>query len=86
MTFKAWADEHFGGIRWAFAVFNADGSNSVTLREWRHACRIYGFNQGSSSLFKPLTSRAVHILLQAIYIYIRTISFISIISITSDVM
>ena len=54
-TFKAWADEHFGGIRSAFAVFDADGSNSVTLREWRHACRIYGFNQGSSSLFKPLS-------------------------------
>ncbi|CAJ1326964.1 unnamed protein product, partial [Effrenium voratum] len=51
-TFKKWADDNFGGIRSAFVVFDADGSNSVTLREWRHACRIYGFNQGASSLFK----------------------------------
>lgn len=33
---------------------SGDGSNSVTLREWRYACRIYGFNSGASSLFKQL--------------------------------
>ena len=53
-TFKAWADDNFGTIRSAFAVFDSDGSNSVTLREWRYACRIYGFNSGASSLFKQL--------------------------------
>eukprot|EP00438_Fugacium_kawagutii_P005776 Skav228437 [mRNA] locus=scaffold3558:172793:178853:+ [translate_table: standard] len=53
-TFKAWADDNFGGIRSAFAVFDSDGSNSVTMREWRYACRIYGFNQGAANLFKQL--------------------------------
>jgi len=58
-TFKKWADENFGGIRSAFMVFDADGSNGVTLREWRHACRIYGFHQGASSLFKQLDAEGV---------------------------
>ncbi|CAK9036228.1 unnamed protein product [Durusdinium trenchii] len=58
-NFKAWADQNFGGIRSAFAVFDDDGSNSVTLREWRHACRIYGFNQGASSLFKQLDAEGM---------------------------
>ncbi|CAE7207961.1 ehhadh [Symbiodinium pilosum] len=53
-TFKKWADDNFGGIRSAFMVFDSDGSNGVTLREWRHACRIYGFHQGAASLFKQL--------------------------------
>lgn len=58
-TFKAWADDNFGGIRSAFAVFDGDGSNSVTMREWRYACRIYGFNQGAASLFKQLDAEGM---------------------------
>ena len=38
---------------------SGDGSNSVTMREWRYACRIYGFNQGASSLFKQLDAEGM---------------------------
>lgn len=58
-VFKKWADDNFGGIRSAFMVFDSDGSNGVTLREWRHACRIYGFHQGASNLFKQLDAEGV---------------------------
>jgi len=52
--FKTWADTEFGGVRSAFGAFDEDASNSITLKEWRHACRIYGFNNGAVALFKEL--------------------------------
>jgi hypothetical protein len=29
------------------------------MREWRYACRIYGFNQGAASLFKQLDAEGM---------------------------
>jgi len=43
-NFKAWADEEFGGVRSAFQVFDNDGSNEVSYREFRQTCRAYGFD------------------------------------------
>merc|ERR1719317_1764697 len=40
-SFKLWADEQFGSVRSTFSVFDEDGSNSVTGREFRRAARIY---------------------------------------------
>jgi len=53
-NYKEWADDEFGGVRSAFSVFDSDGSNSLTLKEWRHACRVYGFVGNSKNLFSAL--------------------------------
>eukprot|EP00928_Gymnodinium_smaydae_P053853 TRINITY_DN37756_c0_g1_i1.p1 TRINITY_DN37756_c0_g1~~TRINITY_DN37756_c0_g1_i1.p1 ORF type:complete len:705 (+),score=165.78 TRINITY_DN37756_c0_g1_i1:137-2251(+) len=53
-TFKRWCDEEFGGVRSAFGVFDADGSNEVTYREFRRSCRIYGFEGNVHTLFHAL--------------------------------
>jgi Ca2+-binding EF-hand superfamily protein len=54
-NFKAWADEEFGGVRAAFTVFDNDGSNEVTYREFKRTCRSYGFDcQDVRSVFQAL--------------------------------
>lgn len=52
--FKKWAEEEFGGVRSAFQVFDSDGSNEVSYREFRRACRAYGFTGDVHSLFHAL--------------------------------
>eukprot|EP00927_Polykrikos_kofoidii_P012175 TRINITY_DN15237_c0_g1_i1.p1 TRINITY_DN15237_c0_g1~~TRINITY_DN15237_c0_g1_i1.p1 ORF type:complete len:767 (+),score=120.86 TRINITY_DN15237_c0_g1_i1:158-2302(+) len=52
--FKHWANEEFGGVRSAFAVFDSDGSNEVSSREFRRSCRIYGFEGDVHTLFRAL--------------------------------
>lgn len=52
--FKIWADEEFGGVRSAFGVFDNDGSDEVTYREFGRACRVYGFEGSVHSLFHAL--------------------------------
>lgn len=49
--FKHWCDEEFGGVRSAFGVFDSDGSNEVSYREFRRSCRIYGFEGDCHLLF-----------------------------------
>jgi len=44
----------FGGVRHAYKVLDDDGSNSVTLSEFRKACRVYGFDQNAVPLFRAL--------------------------------
>jgi len=53
-SFRRWADEEFGGVRYAYGVFDSDGSNQVTFREFRRACRIYGFDGNVHTLFRAL--------------------------------
>lgn len=55
-NFKAWADEEFGSVKSAFSVFDNDGSNEVTFREFRKACRTYGFPESVDikSVFEAL--------------------------------
>mmetsp|Transcript_99173 Transcript_99173/g.190426 ORF Transcript_99173/g.190426 Transcript_99173/m.190426 type:complete len:767 (+) Transcript_99173:71-2371(+) len=52
--FKSWADEEFGGVRSAFGVFDNDGSNEVSFREFKRACRAYGFNHDVKTVFQAL--------------------------------
>mmetsp|Transcript_130469 Transcript_130469/g.230586 ORF Transcript_130469/g.230586 Transcript_130469/m.230586 type:complete len:766 (-) Transcript_130469:9-2306(-) len=52
--FKSWADEEFGGVRSAFGVFDNDGSNEVSFREFKRACRAYGFNYDVKTVFQAL--------------------------------
>eukprot|EP00928_Gymnodinium_smaydae_P011293 TRINITY_DN14186_c0_g1_i2.p1 TRINITY_DN14186_c0_g1~~TRINITY_DN14186_c0_g1_i2.p1 ORF type:complete len:838 (-),score=171.73 TRINITY_DN14186_c0_g1_i2:191-2704(-) len=54
MSFKLWATEEFGGVFYAFGVFDDDGSNSISSLEFRSACRIYGFPDDAVSLFRAL--------------------------------
>jgi len=43
-SFKSWATEEFGSVRSAFSVFDSDGSNEVGWKEFKKACRVYGFD------------------------------------------
>mmetsp|Transcript_39865 Transcript_39865/g.72609 ORF Transcript_39865/g.72609 Transcript_39865/m.72609 type:complete len:763 (-) Transcript_39865:54-2342(-) len=53
-AFKRWAEEEFGSVRTAFGVFDTDGSNEVSYREFRRACRAYGLNADVHTLFHAL--------------------------------
>lgn len=52
--FKFWSDQEFGSTRLAFAVFDADGSNELTRKEWRKACMAFGYPGDSRALFEKL--------------------------------
>lgn len=52
--FKKWADDSFGGVRSAFAVFDSDGSASLTLREFRQNCRMYGYKGSAVEIFRAI--------------------------------
>jgi len=52
--FKRWAEEEFGSVRSAFGVFDSDGSNEVSYREFRRACRAYGLDRDVHTLFYAL--------------------------------
>eukprot|EP00747_Dinoflagellata_sp_TGD_P095898 gnl/TRDRNA2_/TRDRNA2_166648_c0_seq1.p1 gnl/TRDRNA2_/TRDRNA2_166648_c0~~gnl/TRDRNA2_/TRDRNA2_166648_c0_seq1.p1 ORF type:complete len:801 (-),score=144.13 gnl/TRDRNA2_/TRDRNA2_166648_c0_seq1:54-2456(-) len=54
LGFKNWADAEFGSVRSAFNVFDTDGSNEVSYREFRRACRSYGFERDVHALFHAL--------------------------------
>jgi Ca2+-binding EF-hand superfamily protein len=51
LGFKRWADDEFGGVRSAFTVIDSDGSNEITLKEFKRACRSYGFEGNCKRLF-----------------------------------
>lgn len=53
-TFKKWADDSFGGLKSAFNVFDIDDDRCIDFREFRHCCRIYGFDGNISSIFQIL--------------------------------
>mmetsp|Transcript_31720 Transcript_31720/g.91082 ORF Transcript_31720/g.91082 Transcript_31720/m.91082 type:complete len:752 (+) Transcript_31720:136-2391(+) len=53
-AFRTWATQEFGSVASAFGVFDMDGSNSLSMREFNRACRIYGFGGHASSLFRTL--------------------------------
>jgi Ca2+-binding EF-hand superfamily protein len=52
--FRDWCAEEFGGVRYAFEVFDASGDNEVNYREFRRACRIYGYQGRPHPLFHAL--------------------------------
>lgn len=58
VTSKKWADDQFGGVRSAFSVFDDDGSNEVTYKEFRQACKIYGFYGDVLLLFRALDAES----------------------------
>lgn len=51
MNFKSWAEKEFGGVRAAFGVFDEDSSNDVSRKEFRRACRSFGFDGDCDSIF-----------------------------------
>lgn len=54
VEFKKWADEEFGGVRSAFKVLDADGSGALHFKEFKAACRNYGFPGDCKMLFQCL--------------------------------
>lgn len=56
LSFKTWCDEEFGGVRSAFEVFDTDRGGEVSYREFRRACRVYGYAREVTSLFHALES------------------------------
>jgi len=46
--------EEFGSVRSAFTVFDGDRSGQMSMQEWRHACRIYGYDGCARLLFRAL--------------------------------
>jgi hypothetical protein len=54
IDFKRWADAEFGSVKSAFSVFDYDKSRSLSLREWRRCCRIYGYDGCARLIFRAL--------------------------------
>mmetsp|Transcript_4417 Transcript_4417/g.10265 ORF Transcript_4417/g.10265 Transcript_4417/m.10265 type:complete len:605 (-) Transcript_4417:189-2003(-) len=54
MDFRTWAVDEFGSVRSMFAVFDEDSSKSLSLKEFKRACRIYGFRGHLRGLFNIL--------------------------------
>ncbi|CAE7543370.1 ALMT9 [Symbiodinium sp. CCMP2456] len=54
MEFRTWALDEFGSAKGAFAVFDRDGSNTLTFQEFRAACKIYGYEGHAKRLFSAL--------------------------------
>merc|ERR1719161_1490467 len=54
LSFKAWADNEFGGARNAFKVLDADNSGELTFREFRRTVRDFGFEGSPMALFEAL--------------------------------
>jgi hypothetical protein len=54
LSFKAWADNEFGGARNAFKVLDADNSGELTFREFRRTVRDFGFEGSPKALFEAL--------------------------------
>mmetsp|Transcript_154937 Transcript_154937/g.495441 ORF Transcript_154937/g.495441 Transcript_154937/m.495441 type:complete len:283 (+) Transcript_154937:85-933(+) len=52
MGFKRWAMEEFGSVRSAFKTIDTDGSNDLTLKQFRIAMREYGFQGDATVLFE----------------------------------
>lgn len=53
-VFAKWCVDEFGGVRSAFSVFDASADNEVSYREFRRACRIYGYDKDVQKLFRAL--------------------------------
>jgi len=56
LDFRNWAVKEFGSVKSMFAVFDEDNSKSLSLKEFKRACRIYGFRGHLKSLFNILES------------------------------
>merc|ERR1712079_590207 len=54
IEFKDWADNEFGSVRSAFKVLDKDSSGQLTYKEFRGACRNYGFSGDLRVLFQCL--------------------------------
>mmetsp|Transcript_47752 Transcript_47752/g.153760 ORF Transcript_47752/g.153760 Transcript_47752/m.153760 type:complete len:734 (+) Transcript_47752:239-2440(+) len=54
MDFKRWVDQEFGGCRYAFKAMDPHKTNSLNFREFRSACRSYGYQGDITSLFASL--------------------------------
>jgi len=54
MHFKAWAEEEFGNVRAAFKALDKDNSGQLTFKEFRGACRNFGFQGNTPVLFSSL--------------------------------
>jgi len=52
--FKHWADDQFGGVRYAFQVMDRDKSKELDFREFRSGCRNFGFTGNVKLLFNCL--------------------------------
>lgn len=52
LGFKSWADDEFGSARAAFGVFDTDASNDLSMKEFRRACKQYGFGGNCDELFR----------------------------------
>lgn len=56
LRFRKWATDECGSVKSAFQVFDADKSSELSHKEFRNACRIYGFEGDPRKLFKALDS------------------------------
>lgn len=54
VDFRKWADKEFGSVRSAFEVFDQSRDNEVSFKEFRAACRAFGFRRNIKSLFDAL--------------------------------
>jgi len=52
--FRLWAVKEFGSVRSMFSVFDEDSSKTLSFKEFKRACRIYGFRANLKALFSIL--------------------------------
>jgi len=52
--FRRWTDMEFGGVRSAFKVLDRDASGNMSYREFRLACRSFGFTRDVKRVFDSL--------------------------------
>eukprot|EP00811_Abedinium_folium_P034307 NODE_719_length_2808_cov_12.554644.p1 GENE.NODE_719_length_2808_cov_12.554644~~NODE_719_length_2808_cov_12.554644.p1 ORF type:complete len:771 (-),score=198.34 NODE_719_length_2808_cov_12.554644:339-2651(-) len=53
-AFKTWVCEEFGSMRSTFKVLDTDGSHELSYKEFRSACRSYGFCGDLRAIFDCL--------------------------------
>eukprot|EP00931_Biecheleriopsis_adriatica_P056035 TRINITY_DN33211_c0_g1_i1.p1 TRINITY_DN33211_c0_g1~~TRINITY_DN33211_c0_g1_i1.p1 ORF type:complete len:748 (-),score=149.21 TRINITY_DN33211_c0_g1_i1:24-2267(-) len=54
--FREFAISQFGSVRSCFHVFDLDESGEITFLEFKHACRVYGFQGHLKPIFRALDS------------------------------
>mmetsp|Transcript_58179 Transcript_58179/g.127564 ORF Transcript_58179/g.127564 Transcript_58179/m.127564 type:complete len:709 (+) Transcript_58179:88-2214(+) len=52
--FKTWCDSEFGSVRSAFKILDKDGGGALSFKEFRGACRQFGFDGNLRQLFNSL--------------------------------
>jgi len=57
LSFKSWAEHHFGSVELAFKAFDKEGSGSITLNDLKQACKRLQWEGDVKALFLCLNAK-----------------------------